>query len=183
MPTEDNINQLYEELDILESRISQLESNTTQRGEYFKSIIEQIEEPKCCSPCDNGGENPPVISCEGATYSITLESLYPIINDTENTVIATVKRGGEIRNHEFQYVDGGSVFGDFWNSYFNDWVELVTSDYATFFNKVAEHVEVSIQSARLLNPPYPYQPEFAEVNPTYKIIDGVISFCLSERFI
>lgn len=52
-----------------------------------------------------------------------------------------------------------------------------------FSNKVAEHVEVSIQSARLLNPPYPYQSELFEVNPTSKIIDGVMSFCLSECFI
>ena len=98
-------------------------------------------------------------------------------------MIVTVKKGSEIRNHKFQCVDGGSVFCDFWNSYFNDWVELITSDYVTFSNKVAEHVEVSIQSARLLNPPYPYQSEFAEVNPTFKIIDDVMSFCLSERFI
>lgn len=122
---------------------------------------------------------PSSISCEGAIYSITLESLYPIVFDTENTVIVTVKKGSEIRNHEFQYVDGGSVFGDFWNSYFNDWVELITSDYVTFSNKVAEHVEISIQSARLLNPPYPSQLESAEVNPTSKIIDGVMSFCLA----
>lgn len=76
MSTEDSINQLYEELDVLESRISQLEGNNTQRGGYFKNIIEQIEEPKCCDPCgngnggsggDNGGENPSVISCDGAT--------------------------------------------------------------------------------------------------------------------
>ena len=98
-------------------------------------------------------------------------------------MIVTVKKGSEIRTYEFQYLDGGEVFSDFWNSYFDDWVELITSDYATFSNKVAEHVEVSIQSARLLNPPYPYQPEFAEVNPTFKIIDGVMSFCLSEHFI
>ena len=36
---------------------------------------------------DNG--NVP-ISCDGAIYSITLESLYPITGDTENTVIVTV---------------------------------------------------------------------------------------------
>ena len=94
-------------------------------------------------------------------------------------MIVTVKKGSEIRNHEFQYVDGGSVFGDFWNIYFNDWVELITSDSVTFSNKIAEHVEVSIQSAGLLNPPYPNQSE--EVNPTFKIIDGVMSFCLSKR--
>ena len=96
-----------------------------------------------------------------------------------NTVIVTVKKGSEIRTYEFQHVDGGEVFSDFWNSYFDDWVELITSDYATFSNRVAEYVEVSIQSARLLNPPYPYQHVVAEMNPTFKMIDGVMSFCLS----
>lgn len=54
MPSEYNIDQLYEELDTIESRISLLESNSAQKGEYFESIVEQFEEPKCCSPCDNG---------------------------------------------------------------------------------------------------------------------------------
>ncbi len=119
------------------------------------------------------------ISCEGAINSITLELFHPIIGDTENTVIVTVKKGSEIRNHEFQYVDDRYIFDHFWNSYFNNWVELLNSDSVTFSNKIAEHVEVSIQSARLLNPPYPNQSE--EVNPTFKIIDGVMSFCLSKR--
>ena len=96
-------------------------------------------------------------------------------------MIVTVKKGSEIRTHEFQYIDGGDVFGDFWNINFDDWVQLTTSDYVTFSNKVAEHVDVSMQSARLLNPPYPFQPEIADVNPTFKIIDGVMSFCLSKR--
>ena len=119
------------------------------------------------------------ISCEGALNSTVLDSLYPITGDTENTVIVTIKKGSEIRTHEFQYIDAGDTFADFWETSFSDWVELITSDYATFSNKVAEHVEISIQSARLLNPPYPYQLESAEVNPTFKIIDGVIQFCLA----
>ena len=55
--TENTINLLYEELNVLESRISQLEGSNTQRGEHFKGIMEQIEEPKCCSPCGNGNGN------------------------------------------------------------------------------------------------------------------------------
>ena len=130
---------------------------------------------------ETSGGGGSTISCEGAIYSIELESLYPVIGDTENTVIVTVKKGSEIRTHEFQYIDGGDVFGDFWNINFDDWVQLTTSDYVTFSNKVAEHVDVSMQSARLLNPPYPFQPEIADVNPTFKIIDGVMSFCLSPH--
>lgn len=72
MFTENTINLLYEELNILESRVSQLESNNTQRGGYFKSILEQVEKPKCCDPCGcTDDENPPqLISCDGATDNI-----------------------------------------------------------------------------------------------------------------
>lgn len=89
MLTENTINQLYEELDILESRISQLESNNTQRGGYFKSILEQVEKPKCCDPCGcSDDENPPQpIDCEGAISYLPLSgqgaelSLLFIVND------------------------------------------------------------------------------------------------------
>ena len=78
---ENTINLLYEELDVLESRISQLEGSNTQRGEYFKSIMEQIEEPKCCSPCGNGngnggdGGDGSIFSCDGAIDRIMVGAI------------------------------------------------------------------------------------------------------------
>ncbi len=84
MSTDENaINQLYEELATLGSRISLLESNSTQRGGYFQSILEQVEKPKCCDPCGCSVED----ECQGAISIIAIDINIGIIPGMFNQYI------------------------------------------------------------------------------------------------